>query len=127
MEYLYILQQALVWIITIFWLYQLAISVCSLVKLKDKPMLINKNHRFMAIIPAHNEENVVAELIESLKKQDYPKELFDCALNCKEHEIHIQDIKDKAGLNGNIFSCRSINKYEGGYFEKNYKGGCRRG
>ena len=48
MEYLYIIQQALVWIITIFWFYQLAISVCSLVKLKDKPMLVNNrtNRKF---------------------------------------------------------------------------------
>ena len=59
MEYLYIVQQALVWILTIFWLYQLMISICSLVKLKEKPLLIDKNHKFMAIIPAHNEEAVV--------------------------------------------------------------------
>lgn len=92
MEYLYIIQQALVWIITIFWFYQLAISVCSLVKLKDKPMLVNKNHRFMAIIPAHNEENVVTELIESLKKQNYPKELLDIyviADNCTDKTAEV--------------------------------------
>ena len=45
MEYLYILQQALVWIITIFWLYNIVISACSLVKLKDKPLLVSKNHK----------------------------------------------------------------------------------
>ena len=87
MEYLYILQQAIVWIITVFWLYQLLISICSFVKLKDKPMLVNKNHKFMAIIPAHNEESVIANLIESLKKQDYPKDLFDIyviADNCTD-------------------------------------------
>ena len=66
MEYLYIVQQALVWILTIFWLYQLMISICSLVKLKEKPLLIDKNHKFMAIIPAHNEEAVVGNLVESL-------------------------------------------------------------
>ena len=38
MEYLYILREALVWIVTIFWLYQLLISLCSLIKLKDKPI-----------------------------------------------------------------------------------------
>ena len=73
MEYLYILQQALVWIITIFWLYNIVISVCSLVKLKDKPLKVNKKHKFMAIIPAHNEEMVVGSLIESLKNQTYDK------------------------------------------------------
>ena len=71
MEYLYILQQAIICIITVFWLYQLLISICSFVKLKDKPMLINKNHKFMAIIPAHNEETVVGNLVESLKNQNY--------------------------------------------------------
>ena len=92
MEYLYILQQAIVWIITIFWLYQLLISICSLVKLKDKPLLTNKEHKFMAIIPAHNEESVIGNLIESLNKQDYPKELYDIyviADNCTDRTSEI--------------------------------------
>ena len=50
MDYVYILREALIWIITIFWLYQIIVSVCSLVKLKEKPLKVNKNHRFMAII-----------------------------------------------------------------------------
>ena len=92
MEYLYIIQQALVWVLTIFWLYQLMISICSLVKLKEKPLLIDKNHRFMAIIPAHNEEAVVGNLIESLKNQDYPKDLYDIyviADNCTDNTAKI--------------------------------------
>ena len=92
MEYVYIIQQALVWTITIFWLYQLVISVCSLIKLKDKPMLVNKNHRFMAIVPAHNEENVIEELVESLKGQDYPKDLYDIfviADNCTDNTAEV--------------------------------------
>ena len=92
MEYLYILQQALVWIITIFWVYQIAISICSLIKLKDKPLITNKNHKFMAIIPAHNEEAVVANLVESLKHQDYPKELYDIyviADNCTDKTAEV--------------------------------------
>ena len=87
MIYLYVLQQALVWIITIFWLYQLLISLCSLVKLKDKPLLEEKENRFMAIIPAHNEEMVIGNLIESLKKQNYPKDKYDIyviADNCTD-------------------------------------------
>mgnify|MGYP002923602182 CR=1 FL=1 len=47
----------------------MAISVCALIKFKDKPLKIKKDHRFMAIIPAHNEEAVVGNLIESLKNQ----------------------------------------------------------
>ena len=92
MEYLYILQQALVWIVTIFWLYQLVVSVCSLVKLKDKPIIEEKQNRFMAIIPAHNEAAVVGNLVESLKNQDYPKELYDVyviADNCTDNTAEI--------------------------------------
>ena len=94
MEYLYILQQAIVWVITIFWLYQLLISICSFVKLKDKPLLVNKEHKFMAIIPAHNEEAVVGNLIESLKKQNYPRELFDIyviADNCTDNTARVSE------------------------------------
>jgi len=92
MEYLYIIQQALVWIVTIFWLYQLIVSICSLIKLKDKPIIEEKNNRFMAIIPAHNEATVVGNLIESLKKQNYPKELYDIyviADNCTDNTAEI--------------------------------------
>lgn len=43
MEYLYILREALVWMVTIFWIYQMAISVCALIKFKDKPLKIKKS------------------------------------------------------------------------------------
>ena len=92
MDYLYILREALVWTITIFWLYQLVISLCSLVKLKDKPLKVKKDHRFMAIIPAHNEEAVVGNLIESLKNQTYNKDLYDIyviADNCTDNTAKI--------------------------------------
>lgn len=92
MEYLYILQQALVWVVTIFWLYQLMVSICSLVKLKDKPILEEKENRFMAIIPAHNEEKVIANLVNSLREQNYAKELYDIyviADNCTDQTAKI--------------------------------------
>ena len=92
MEYLYILKQALIWVLTAFWGYQFVISLCALVKLKDKPYLVNKNHKFMAIIPAHNEEMVVANLIESLKNQTYDKNLYDIyviADNCTDKTAEV--------------------------------------
>ena len=92
MKYLYIIQQAMVWILTIYWVYQLIVSLCSLVKLKDKPLVEEKDHKFMAILPAHNEENVIENLIESLKKQDYPANLIDIyviADNCTDNTVKI--------------------------------------
>ena len=97
MEYLYILKQALIWVLTAFWCYQFVISLCALVKLKDKPYLVNKNHKFMAIIPAHNEEMVVGNLIDSLKNQTYDKNLYDIyviADNCTDKTA---DVARKAG------------------------------
>ena len=92
MDYLYILREALLWTMTIFWLYQLMVSLCSLVKIKDKPLKVNKNHRFMAIIPAHNEEAVIVNLVESLKRQNYKKELYDIyviADNCTDNTAKV--------------------------------------
>ena len=92
MDYVYILREALVWIVTIFWLYQFIISLCSLVKLKEKPLKENKEHRFMAIIPAHNEQEVIENLVESLKNQNYNKELYDIyviADNCTDNTARV--------------------------------------
>ncbi len=97
MEYLYIIQQALIWIVTIYWLYQFIISLCSFVKIKEKPLKVDKQHRFMTIIPAHNEEKVVVNLVESLKKLDYPKDLYDIyviADNCTDKTA---EVAKKAG------------------------------
>lgn len=92
MEYIYILREALVYIIVVFWIYQLVISMCSLIKFKDKPLKTTKNHKFMAILPAHNEEKVIANLIESLNNQDYDKNLLDIyviADNCTDSTVKI--------------------------------------
>lgn len=92
MEYLYIIQMALVWILTIFWAYQFIVSICSLIKFKEKPIIEEKENRFMAIIPAHNEEAVVANLVESLKNQNYQKELYDIyviADNCTDKTAQV--------------------------------------
>lgn len=91
-EYLFILQQALLWIVTIYWIYQFIVSLCSFVKVKEPPLKVDKNHRFMAVIPAHNEEAVVGNLVESLKKIDYPRELYDIfviADNCTDKTAEV--------------------------------------
>ena len=36
-----------------------------------------KNHRYAFFIAAHNEESVIANLVRSIKAQDYPSELID--------------------------------------------------
>ena len=92
MEYIYLLRQALVYITVVFWIYEFTISLCSLIKFKEKPLIKNKKHKFMAIIPAHNEAAVVANLVESLKNQNYDKDLYDIyviADNCTDNTAQI--------------------------------------
>ncbi|WP_051604576.1 glycosyltransferase [Mycoplasmopsis californica] len=46
-----------------------------------------KNHKFAILIPARNEEIVIKNLIDSLNKQNYPRELFEIfviADNCTD-------------------------------------------
>ena len=87
MSIIQVLQQVLIWLVTIFWMYQLGISLFSLIKVKEKPLLVKKNHKFMAVICARNEEKVIGNLIDSLKKQKYPADLLDIyvvADNCTD-------------------------------------------
>lgn len=47
-----------------------------------------KDHRYAVLICARNEEDVIAQLIDSIKKQDYPSELVDVyvmADNCTDN------------------------------------------
>lgn len=81
------IQYILIGILIIYWAYQAVISILSLRKFEEKKKLYDKKHSFMIIIPAHNEENVIENLILSIKNQHYPKELFDIyviADNCND-------------------------------------------
>lgn len=85
-------QQVLVWIINMFWLYQFVISITSLIKFKEKPMLTDKKHRFIIALPANNEESVIGNLIKSLQMQDYDKSLYDIyviADNCTDGTANV--------------------------------------
>jgi len=47
-----------------------------------------KKHKFAIIIPARNEAKVIGNLLKSLNKQEYPKELYDVYVvinNCKDN------------------------------------------
>ncbi|QAA31617.1 glycosyltransferase family 2 protein [Clostridium manihotivorum] len=80
--------QSLVYTLT---LYYLILSLFGLYRRKE-----NKNYvpskKFAMIVAAHNEEVVIANLIESLQHQDYPKELYDIfviADNCTDKTAEI--------------------------------------
>ena len=63
-------------ILKLFSLYFLAVSLFSLCRRK-KPETFAGQRRFAVLIAARNEENCIAGIIESLRAQHYPTELFD--------------------------------------------------
>lgn len=59
---------------------------------KDEKKDYKTNKRFAMIVAAHNEEVVIGNLVESLKKQKYPKEMYDIfviADNCTDDTAKI--------------------------------------
>ena len=74
--------------LAVLYVYQLFYVVVGLVRRKRwKTPQAHTLHRYAALISARNEEEVIGELIESLKKQDYPQELLDVyviADNCTD-------------------------------------------
>ncbi|MDR0898459.1 MAG: glycosyltransferase family 2 protein [Oscillospiraceae bacterium] len=48
--------------------------------------------RFLILVPAHNEEAVIADMVQNLAALDYPKELVDCYIiadNCTDRTAQI--------------------------------------
>lgn len=92
-------------------IYSPVLAVCNIVTIfmsilviHEKPYMIislfftrkflpaKNNHKYAVCIPARNEEPVIKNLIDSIKKQDYPQELitiFVVADNCTDNTAKI--------------------------------------
>lgn len=73
------------------YLYQIVYIVVGCIK-NPKTVTANKNHRYAVLIAARNEANVIAALIQSIHRQDYPSELLDIyviADNCSDRTAEI--------------------------------------
>lgn len=72
--------------------YQAFYMILAIVK-KPKELNANpKKHKYAVLISARNEETVIGQLIQSIKAQDYPKELievFVAADNCSDRTAEI--------------------------------------
>ena len=82
-----VLNYALAVLFFLAYLYQLVYIVIGLIRRKPKYKEAQNNHRIAVVISARNEENVLPQLIDSIKKQDYPQELVDVLViadNCTD-------------------------------------------
>lgn len=115
MQFIYFLQQSIVWLLTIYSIYQLIISLFSFIKLKDKPFIVNKDHKFLLILPAHNEEAVIGNLINSLKELDYPKDLYEITVIADNCTDQTEKIAKDLGVKTFVRNEEDPNKKTKGY------------
>lgn len=91
MEALRILNLVVAIIFAICYAYQTAYVIVPFI-VKPKPHKKTSPHSYAILICARNEESVIANLVESLLEQDYPKELikvFVCADNCTDNTAQV--------------------------------------
>ena len=75
-EIITIVEMVLTSVFSLLFFYQFFYTVYVLFsKEKEKPLLTNKQHKFGVIVSARNEEQVIGQLLDSIKKQNYPPEL----------------------------------------------------
>ena len=75
----------------IFLVYFIITGLCVLID-KNKIKQGDKKHKFAVIVPARNEAKVIGNLLKSLNKQEYPKDLYDVYVvinNCKDNTKQI--------------------------------------
>ena len=79
---------------TLFYSYQLVYVFVSLLG-KKKELSAKLNHKYAILIAARNERTVIAQLIESIRLQKYPPELYDIyviADNCTDDTASIASL-----------------------------------
>jgi cellulose synthase/poly-beta-1,6-N-acetylglucosamine synthase-like glycosyltransferase len=74
-----------------FWVYQTCIALRGFQSPRPLPKA-KEFRKFAVLIPAHNEEKVLGPLLESLRAQEYPKELFDIYVACDACTDKTKDI-----------------------------------
>lgn len=92
LEVLLDIEKIIFFITTFFCIYQVVIVFFTIFKEPKKEKVTDKKHKFMAVISARNEETVITNLIDSLKKQNYPEELLDIyviADNCTDNTAKV--------------------------------------
>ena len=82
--------------IFLFTLYFFFIGFCCLWRRKEAKILVPEK-TFAVVVAAHNEEAVIGQLIENLKRLDYPEELYDIYVIADNCTDSTPQIAGKAG------------------------------
>jgi cellulose synthase/poly-beta-1,6-N-acetylglucosamine synthase-like glycosyltransferase len=108
-----------IWLLSILFssygLYHICIMLIGLIRQKHVHEPAKPKYRFLVLIAARNEAMVIGNLIDSLKKQKYPRELFDILVvpnNCTdntakvayEHGARILECQERVRSKGEALS-----------------------
>jgi len=78
-------------LMTVFGVYFAAVSICFLLRKRSAPEA-NRQLRFAVLVAARNEEACIAGIIESIRQQNYPRDLADIYVipnNCTDNTANI--------------------------------------
>ena len=78
--------------LTVMMLYQVVLSVMGFKKKTKDYADHDPESRFLVLVPAHNEERVIGDIVKNLQQMDYPKELYDfyiIADNCTDRTAEV--------------------------------------
>ena len=96
MEFIRILLETLAGVcsffLTFIMVYQIVIGFFGFRKAKKDYKDHDPESRFLVLVPAHNEEKVIGDIIQNLNDMDYPKELYDfyiIADNCTDNTAEV--------------------------------------
>ena len=88
------------------------ITASGILKRNKKKVIKDKKYNnFAIIIAARNEENVIGELVKSLKKQNYPKEHYNTYVIVNNCTDNTSGVAKKAGAN--VIECTAKVKSKG--------------
>lgn len=78
----------IVWLVGVILSYRVVFNILGVCLPAKKFKDTDKRYKYAVLIPARNEEQTIAQLIDSIKKQDYPQDLisiFVIAHNCTDN------------------------------------------
>ena len=80
-------------------LYYLVTGVFAFFKPKEEKPISNKKNKFAIVIAARNEEKVIGNLIDSLKKQNYDKDKYEINVIINNSTDKTYNVSKKHGAN----------------------------
>ena len=83
----------------VYGLYYLVTGVFAFVKPKKEQQISNKKHKFSIVIAARNEEKVIGNIIDSLKKQNYDKDKYEINVIINNSDDNTYKVAKKHGAN----------------------------